>query len=84
MRQCAHKIDIEKPQTIGVEKILNKVEQLGLIPQLNGVRVHCLGVHSAGKTPAYWLGLRAFWSGYFKKAGAELITFSMERRINHE
>jgi hypothetical protein len=84
MRQCAHSIDIERPRIVDADAVLKKVEQLGLIPQLKAVKVSCLGVHSAGKSPAYWITLRKFWQGYFQKAHANLITFSMERRIHHE
>jgi len=84
MRQCAHSIDIERPKIVDADAVLKRVEQLGLIPQLKAVKVSCLGVHSAGKSPAYWLSLKKFWEGYFQKAQANLITFSMERRIHNE
>jgi hypothetical protein len=84
MRQCAHRTDIERPAIVDAEAVLKKVEQLGLIPQLKAVKVSCLGVHSAGKSPAYWISLKKFWEGYFQKAQANLITFSMQRRIKNE
>ena len=84
MRQCAHSIDIEMPDIVDAEAVLNRVEQQGLIPQLKEVKVGCLGVHSAGKSPAYWISLKKFWEGYFQKAQANLITFSMQRRIQNE
>jgi hypothetical protein len=84
MRQCAHPLDLEKPSRLKAESLVGEVEQLGLVPKLPGVRVRCLGVHSAGKAPAYWHDLKAFWALYFERAGAELLTFSMERRFGDE
>jgi hypothetical protein len=84
MRQCAHSTDIERPEIVDADEVLKRVEQSGLIPQLKAVKVSCLGVHSAGKSPAYWLSLKKFWEGYFQKAHANLITFSMQRRIQNE
>lgn len=81
MRQCTHDFDLERPSRINVEAILNKVEQQGLIPLLEGVNVRCLGVHSARKTPGYWLDLKKFWTLYFERAKAKLLTFSMERSV---
>ena len=82
MRQCTKELNLESPQKIDAVNTLAKVE--GLIPQMAGVKVTCLGVHSAGKNPVYWLSLKAFWAGFFRKAKAELITFSIERRYRHE
>jgi hypothetical protein len=42
---------------------------------------HC-GVHAAGKDIAYWQSLRAFWEGYFAKAGATLKGFSHDVRYS--
>jgi hypothetical protein len=84
MRQNSKDLDLETPKEIDFEKALTSLEQKGLIPELKGVRIVCLGVHSTGKTPAYWRSLREFWEGYFKKAGAEPRAFSMERRYRHE
>lgn len=81
MRQCAHEINLETPDKIETERVLKKVEVTGNIPQLKGVTVMCLGVHSAGKTPAYWMSLRDFWTQYFTMAQARLATFSVERRF---
>jgi len=82
MRQCSRELNLETPQKIDPLKTLAKIERL--IPQLKGTRVTCLGVHSAGKDPVYWLSLKEFWASFFRKAQAELITFSIERRYRHE
>jgi len=82
MRQCTGELNLETPKQIDFPNTLAKIETL--IPKLEGVKVTCLGVHSAGKNPIYWLSLKQFWEGYFKNTGAKLITFSMERRYRHE
>ena len=84
MRNYSPVLDIETPGRIGVTSALAKVEKAGAIPDLKGVRVLCLGVHGAGKTPFYWQGLKEFWQQFFQKAGATDFVFSMERRVNHE
>jgi hypothetical protein len=81
MRHCTKDFNLEQPPSIEYEKILPKVMKAGLIPHLEGARVWCLGVHSVGKTPAYWQGLRSFWTRYFEKAGVKELTYSMERRF---
>ena len=81
MRQCTAALDFESPSRLKPESIALEVAQKGLVYKVPGVRVHCLGVHSAGKTPAYWQDLKAFWTLYFERAGAKLLTFSMDRRF---
>jgi hypothetical protein len=82
MRQCTKELNLENSKKIDVEKKLAQVKEL--IPNLKDVKVTCLGVHSAGKEPFYWLSLKEFWAGFFREAKAELITFSMERRYGDE
>lgn len=82
MRQCSEELNLETPQKIDFHNILPKIKSS--IPNLKGAKVSCLGVHSAGKNPVYWLSLKQFWEEYFKKAGADLITFSIERSYRHE
>ena len=84
MRHCTQEINLEKPQKINGEKTMARVEEMGLIPSLDGVRVWCLGVHSAGKTAVYWLSLRDFWTRYFVRAKAKTYIFSIERRFSYE
>ena len=79
MRNCSEIINFEPPDQIPVEKALQQVEQAGLIPDLKKVKVFCLGVHTAGKSPVYWQSLKAFWTQYFEKAGVEKLVFKMER-----
>ena len=84
MRQCSALLTLEKPSRFKAEALVGEVEQKGFVFKLPGVRVHCLGVHSAGKAPGYWHDLKAFWALYFERAGAKLLTFSMERRFTDE
>lgn len=84
MRHCGADINLEKPKKIGTEATLAKVEQLGLIPVLQGVRVWCLGVDSAGVAPEYWASLKEFWAKVFNRAGAKLVTFTIDRRFQNE
>jgi hypothetical protein len=84
MRQCTDEFNLEKPKRVDSEGVLAKLEKIELIPNLKGVKVWCLGVHTAGKSPAYWMDLKRFWTLYFNRAGAKLQTFSVERRFHYE
>ena len=84
MRHCAKELDLERVKKINADKTLAKVEQMGLIPGLQEVRVWCLGVHSAGVTPEYWASLKDFWAKVFNRAGAKLVAFTIERRFQNE
>ena len=64
------------------EETFRKVEEIGLIPDLNGVRVWIMGVSVCGKSLGYWLSLEKFWRRFFERAGAEVMTFTMERHID--
>ncbi|EFK10017.1 conserved hypothetical protein [delta proteobacterium NaphS2] len=84
MRQCTREMDIETPNQIDCKKALATVTQKGLVPDMQGIQVICLGVHSAKKTPVYWRNLKQFWAAFFHQANAKLVTFTMERRFVHE
>ncbi len=85
MRHFGPGIDFETPRVIDVNSTLKEVMQKRLVANLTGVKVWCLGVHSVGKTPAYWKSLRDFWNRYFQEAKvSELKAFTMERRIQNE
>ena len=81
MRQCTALLNLEKPSRFKADSLVGEVEQKGFVFKVPSVRVHCLGVHSAGKTPGYWHDLKTFWALYFERAGAKLLTFNMERRF---
>jgi hypothetical protein len=79
MRQCSGDFDLEKPDRIDWQSVLSRVKISSLIPDLAGVKVWCLGVHSVGKSPVYWQNLKMFWEKYFEQAKAQSLTYSMER-----
>ena len=74
-------INLESLSTID-GAIINKVAEEGLIPNLKGIEVWALGVTACGKDMKYWLSLKKFWESFFKKSGAVLQFFTMERRWN--
>ena len=85
MRHYGPGIDFESPRVIDVDTMLKEVMQKRVVANLTGVKVWCLGVHSVGKTPAYWKSLRDFWNRYFQEAKvSELKAFTMERRVQNE
>jgi hypothetical protein len=84
MRHCVEGINLEKEKKIDADATLAKVKQTGLIMGLQGVRVWCLGVDSAGVTPEYWSSLREFWAKVFNRTGAKLVAFTIERRFQNE
>ena len=83
MRECDRGFDFEKPPVID-KSFLQRTEKEGLISDLKGVRVYALGVSTIGKTQNYWASLKNYWQEYFKKAGADLKIFTMERRFSYE
>jgi hypothetical protein len=59
---------------------MSSLEQRGLVARLSGVQVWMLGVHTAGIDMGQWRDLQVFWCQYFQKAGAEVKSFSPNRR----
>jgi len=82
MRECL-RFNFEKRTKIDLQ-ILSQVDKQGLIPSLKGVQVHVLGVHTSGRTEAYWNNLKAFWMEFFEKTGASLLSYSIDRRFQYE
>jgi hypothetical protein len=74
-------INLEVLSTID-DTIINKAEKEVLIPNLKGVKVWALGVTACGKDMRYWLSLKKFWESFFKKSGACLQSFTIERKWN--
>jgi len=72
-------IDLETPQIIS-EKAFQLAEAKGLIADLRGVEVWAIGVSTINKPFQYWNSLKGFWTEYFEKAGAHLVSYSAERR----
>lgn len=79
MRQVVRDYNFEDMAKID-PAMVQEVEQKGLIPPLQNVKVFALGVHTSKATAAYWLSLKKFWEAYFRKAGAELAGYSPNRR----
>lgn len=78
MRQDTGALDLESTDLVS-GGAMSAVEKQKLLPDLHGVEVYALGVDAAGKTKAYWESLRAFWTAYFKKAGADLREYTVFR-----
>ena len=82
MRHVTKALDLESPQEINAQEFLARVEKLGAIPSLKNVDVYALAVLTDDKSPSYWLALKAFWKGFFGKAGASLKKYSVTREVN--
>ncbi|VTR66887.1 conserved hypothetical protein [Desulfosarcina cetonica] len=82
MRQSDRVLDLEKYKVIDSDAVMKTVSSKHLLANLENVTVHCLGVHSAKKSFAYWQSLRVFWQRFFEESKATLKTYSIERRIN--
>jgi hypothetical protein len=72
-------LDLESPAIVD-EKQIQNIEAKGLIANLRSVEVWALGVGTISETYQYWNSLKAFWTKYFEKAGAHLVSYSAERR----
>ena len=81
MRQSDKIVNLETYRKIDTKKVMKTVNKSHLISDLQGVEVHCLGVHSAKKSLQYWQSLKGFWRTYFEQSKALLKTYTIERRI---
>ena len=82
MRHVTEALDLESPQELNPKEFLARIEKLGAIPSLKNVDVYALAVLTDNKSPSYWLALKAFWKGFFGKAGASLKKYSVTREVN--
>jgi len=73
-------INVEDLPVVG-DKAVQEAERIGLIPDLFGARIYCIGVSPCGKSLKYWQSLKNFWKKYFDKTGAELVCFSIDRDL---
>jgi hypothetical protein len=80
MRNSTKEFDIENVPEIDREKNLSQLGAKGLIPNLTGVNVAILGVHTTGKAvrPLYYQSLENFWRAFFEKAHAEVVTYQTD------
>jgi hypothetical protein len=82
MRQSTTDLDLERATSTPQGPALMSIEKRRLVAQLQGVNVYVLGVDGAGKSLLYWNGLRDFWESYFRKAGANLKSYSALRHAS--
>jgi hypothetical protein len=77
MRHATPGLDLESPAIIRADEVLTAVQRHGLLADLSGVAVYVLGADAAGKRVGQWESLKQFWAAYFKKAGANLLSYSI-------
>ena len=82
LRHFTRSINMERVKEVERERILDALRQQQLLPTLQNVDVHCLGVHLQNKTPRYWQSLKDFYTNYFAETGAELRTFRPDFLMN--
>ncbi|RLI68592.1 hypothetical protein DRO91_08830 [Candidatus Heimdallarchaeota archaeon] len=83
MKQFKNNIN---PQTLAEngDRILQKLKSEGLIPDLSGVDVYVMGASTAGLDARTWLGIKRFWTNYFKAANANLKCYTIQRQWPYE
>ena len=79
MRQQTPALALESMKELREDRLLASVEKQRLFADLQNVEVYALGVDSAGKSVAYWTGLRDFWGAYFHRTGAVVRAYSVLR-----
>jgi hypothetical protein len=77
MRHATPGLNLESLAVIRADAVLCTVEQCKRRADLSGVAVYALGVDAARKSVAQWEGLKEFWTAYFKRAGANLSSYSI-------
>ncbi len=82
MRQNTRDLDLESPSAVPNFAFLEEPHRKTLpLANLRGVQVYVLGADGAGKSVQYWQSLQEFWTGYFRKSGAALGTYSVLREL---
>ena len=81
MRQDTADLNLESPATFDAKAAVVITEKKGLVARLGNVNRYALGVDNAGKPIAYWERLREYWAEYFKKAGANVQSYSILREF---
>ncbi len=76
MRHVTRGLNLELPHIVAADTLLATAARRRLIANLPGVTVHVLGADAEGMPVAAWDDLRRFWGAYFKKAGANLVSYS--------
>lgn len=73
--------NIANVDEVDVAQAMKRLKAQKAIPDLNGVTVTMAGVSPAGKKPAYFGTLKAFWIEFFAGAGARLVAFKVDRAV---
>ena len=60
----------------GPQKMLEQAKANGLLVPLRGYKVHVCGASMRGLSPQAWNIVKAFWTDYFRAAGADLVSYS--------
>jgi hypothetical protein len=60
----------------GPLKMLEQAKANGLVVPLRGYKVHICGASMRGLSPQAWNIVKAFWTSYFKAAGADLVSYT--------
>jgi hypothetical protein len=81
MRQNTSELDLESLRLVPPFEKLSKEAKMIPQAQLHNVDVSILGVDGAGKSVAYWQSLEGFWSEYFQRNGARLLSYSALREL---
>ena len=81
MRQDTADLNLETTETFDARAALAKTEIKGLVARMENVEVYVLGADNAGNPIGYWNRLRGYWIEYFKKAGANVESYSVLREL---
>jgi len=79
MRQNTAALNLETPTALPEFSAVRR--RCGPIPDLGGVHVVVLGAGGEGRSTAYWANLKAFWTEYFQRVGADLKAYSALRQM---
>jgi hypothetical protein len=63
---------------LGPQKMLEHAKTNGLIVPLQGYKIYVIGAATTGLSPHSWSTIKEFWILYFREAGAELVSYSVE------
>ena len=77
-RNSTPTLNVEIMEAIDVEHALAQLQNAGSIPNLRGVRVAVLGLHTDGKSVRYHESMESFVLEYFKAAQADLVTIRVD------
>lgn len=66
----------------GPQKMLEQAKANGLVVPLRGYKIHICGASMRGLSPQAWNAVKAFWTGYFKGTGADLVSYTPSGAAN--